>query len=521
MTVSPIRILLVDDNVFAVKLLSIQLSEYGYITHIASHGKAALDLLEKNTYSLIISDVHMPVMDGIELLSVIRQNPLYATIPIIIMSSDNDEELMIKMLDSGADDYVIKPIQSRVFLSKIQTILAKHSLQKKILSKQLQYHFTNTQSVVFICVSDAAFRHETLSLLMQSLPAQCIVIGTPQDFQMQFAEHSDVCLFVYDSVLWLHAEIEKISALYSQQKIPLIYFYESSPVHVYHDQCNVFALSQMSDMQDVVKLLDFVLQMLDSQRKQSQALLKQSVFDSSFVFEREKLCVTERFRISVLHENYNDMPGGDFYEIVEFNARYSFVFIGDIMGKSWSAWLYVPAYLAYIRSTIKFLSARNIKELLSSPHKIINLLNSYFAKDLQLSNVFSTLTVLVLDNELGKIILSSAGGIFPLYYSSVSNQIQDVRIAGMLLGIDATTEYSKVELLCSSKDVLGVYTDGYIEIENTDTSKLLGKESVKKVFTNFVTGTNRLAQDFDSEYMKYFSVSKHTDDRTMVIVECL
>src|SRR5690606_8076542 len=117
------------------KLLAIQLSEYGYISHIAPHGKAALELLEKNTYSLIISDLHMPIMNGITFISIVRKNPLYTNVPIVVMSSDEHEDTAVTLLEAGADDYIAKPVQMRIFLSKIQSILAKHIAKNKEIGR--------------------------------------------------------------------------------------------------------------------------------------------------------------------------------------------------------------------------------------------------------------------------------------------------------------------------------------------------------------------------------------------------
>jgi len=112
-----VRILIVEDNVFTAKLLTIQLSEYGYISHTASSAEAALDLLEKNTYTLILCDLYLPEMSGLSFLNHIRKDILYADIPFLIMSSDNTESTIVRLLQAGADDYITKPIQTKVFVS--------------------------------------------------------------------------------------------------------------------------------------------------------------------------------------------------------------------------------------------------------------------------------------------------------------------------------------------------------------------------------------------------------------------
>ncbi|MCK9561748.1 MAG: fused response regulator/phosphatase [Bacteroidales bacterium] len=518
MNAHTIRILLVENNAVAAKLLAIQLSEYGYISHIAPHGKAALELLEKNTYSLIISDLHMPIMNGITFISIVRKNPLYTNVPIVVMSSDEHEDTAVTLLEAGADDYIAKPVQMRIFLSKIQSLLAKHIAKNKVISQQLAQHLSLTQAVVIVCMNTPD--NDFAKALLCSVSSEVIVVASAQEFQLQIAEHDDVCIIVDSEVTWLLHEIECMQNFKIAGKIPLLYVYESNAQSPYDTLCNVFPVPRQTDFQEMCRIVNFVLQMLESQKAKSLSLLKQAVMHSSFVFEREFEYKTSAFTVSILHENCNDMPGGDFYEVVTFNERYSFVFLGDIMGKSWGAWFYVPAYLAYIRSTIKFISARNIKELAAAPHKILNLLNSYFAKDLQLSNVFTTLTLAVIDNEEQRIILSNAGGIYPLFYSNQTKMITDVRISGILMGIDGTSEYSKLELSCEVGDAVCMYTDGYVESTNEQTSKLIGIQGVKEVFAECISSNLSKASEFDEEYMNHFSIQKNEDDRTSIIIRC-
>jgi CheY-like chemotaxis protein len=514
-----IRILIVEDNVFTAKLLTIQLSEYGYISHTASSAETALELLKKNTYTLILCDLYLPKMNGLSFLNLIREDILYADIPFLIMSSDDEENTIVRLLQAGADDYITKPIQTKVFVSKIQNLLAKQTAKKRSISQKLERQLTENETTFLVCSE-----HDTdlfFTKLAQNTSYIFEYVNTAHDFLYILETKNAVCVCVTEDVSWLIKELEKSNEI-TIGKFLLIYItpYESLTNSVYDSYCNVLYLNRNASREEIMRNMTFVSTIIESEKAKSMVFIKESIQQSGFLFDSEFEYSTGQFSISLFHKNYNDMPGGDFYEVVDFNERYTFVFVGDIMGKSWSAWFYLPVYLAYIRSTIKFLSARNITELAAAPHKILNMLNSYFAKDLQLSDVFTTLTLAVIDNQDNKIILSNAGGIHPLLYSKKKNSIQNIRVSGMLMGIDSSTSYSKIEIECVPGDVLCLYTDGYIEVTQQASSKMIGNEGMQNILDVFVRQSKQTAHEFDSLFHHYFEIQSVDDDRTCAIILC-
>ena len=256
------------------------------------------------------------------------------------------------------------------------------------------------------------------------------------------------------------------------------------------------------------------------QRNKTQYIssLKRALLQSSFVFERYKEEDFCNFKISMLHENFEDIPGGDFYEVFDFQKRYKVIFMGDIMGKSWSAWMYVPIYLAYIRSTIKFLTSRNLNNILQAPEKILRMLNQYCAKDLQLSEVFTTLSLIVIDSVEEKIIISSAGGISPIFYNSETNSINEIELKGNLLGINLESEYLKTTIPCKSGDVCMFYSDGYSEAFESTTNQMVGRNKMKHIFTSFIQKKLQSSLDFETEYLNQSTIQIFNDDRSLLLL---
>ena len=122
---SDIKILLVDDEPDIIEILTYNLSKEGYQVFSAYNGKQALDVASKIIPNLIILDVMMPVMDGIETCQNLRKDRRYQDTIIMILSARSEDYSHLKAFDVGADDYVNKPIKPKVLNSKISALLRR------------------------------------------------------------------------------------------------------------------------------------------------------------------------------------------------------------------------------------------------------------------------------------------------------------------------------------------------------------------------------------------------------------
>ncbi|OOH91305.1 DNA-binding response regulator [Pasteurellaceae bacterium 15-036681] len=123
------KILLVDDDIDLTELLAELLSLEGFDIHTVHNGQDALDELEFQNYDLILLDVMMPVLNGIETLKIIRQK--YA-IPVLMLSARDDEIDRVLGLELGADDYLPKPFNDRELVARIKAILRRTAVIKPI-----------------------------------------------------------------------------------------------------------------------------------------------------------------------------------------------------------------------------------------------------------------------------------------------------------------------------------------------------------------------------------------------------
>jgi len=120
-----IKILLVDDEPDIIEFMEYNLKKEGYEVITAANGTEALKLNEKHRPQLIILDIMMPAMDGIEACRNIRANPAYKDTLIAFLTARNEDYSQIAGFDVGADDYINKPIKPRVLISRIKGLLRR------------------------------------------------------------------------------------------------------------------------------------------------------------------------------------------------------------------------------------------------------------------------------------------------------------------------------------------------------------------------------------------------------------
>lgn len=122
---SAIKILIVDDEPDILDLLEYNLEQNGFEVHRASNGLEAIEVAKKVLPKMIILDIMMPQMDGIETCRKLRENSQFIQTHIIFLTARTEEYSEVAGFDAGADDYIPKPIKPRVLISRINAILRR------------------------------------------------------------------------------------------------------------------------------------------------------------------------------------------------------------------------------------------------------------------------------------------------------------------------------------------------------------------------------------------------------------
>ena len=116
------RVLAVDDNPSIQKLVSANLQARGYAVTTAATGEDALRRFTPGDYELVLLDLILPGLSGLEVCTQIRQQ---SDVPIIVLSAREDEELKVRALDAGADDYVTKPFSHEELLARVRAVMRR------------------------------------------------------------------------------------------------------------------------------------------------------------------------------------------------------------------------------------------------------------------------------------------------------------------------------------------------------------------------------------------------------------
>ena len=125
------KILIVDDEPDIIEFIHYNLSKEGYTVETASNGLKAIEAASAFDPDLIILDIMMPEMDGVEVCKRLRQNPQFERTLIAFLTARNEDYTQIAALENGGDDYITKPIKPGVLISRIKALFRRNSKGKE------------------------------------------------------------------------------------------------------------------------------------------------------------------------------------------------------------------------------------------------------------------------------------------------------------------------------------------------------------------------------------------------------
>ena len=144
------KILIVDDEPDIVELLDYHLTKEGYKTKTSHNGKEALEVAKDFLPDLILLDLMMPEMDGIDTCVEIRETPQLKGTLVALLTARAEDYSQIAGFDSGADDYITKPIKPRVLVSRIKALLRRKGNQKSQQTINSDLYIDTEKYVVFL-----------------------------------------------------------------------------------------------------------------------------------------------------------------------------------------------------------------------------------------------------------------------------------------------------------------------------------------------------------------------------------
>lgn len=142
------HILIVDDEEDIRLLLQYNLQKEGYQVDAVADGIACMEFIQKQKPALILLDVMMPVLDGIEVCERIKADAQYHDILICFLTARNEDYSQIAGLDAGADDYIAKPIKTKVLLSRIKAMLRRGQQNKSFAEPKPSFHINREKYIL-------------------------------------------------------------------------------------------------------------------------------------------------------------------------------------------------------------------------------------------------------------------------------------------------------------------------------------------------------------------------------------
>ncbi len=137
-------VLVVDDNEMNRDMLTRRLERQGYRVEIATNGLIAIDMVEKGSYDLVLLDIMMPEMNGYQVLERLKGNPNTRHIPIIMISALEEMESVVRCIELGAEDYVLKPFNPILLKARVGACLEKKRLHDQEVRYRTQIEQANT-----------------------------------------------------------------------------------------------------------------------------------------------------------------------------------------------------------------------------------------------------------------------------------------------------------------------------------------------------------------------------------------
>lgn len=134
------KILIVDDEPDILEFLRYNLKKEGFAVVTASDGKQALDVADAEHPDLIILDIMMPELDGVETCRALRTKKEFSRTPIAFLTARDEDFSQITALDVGGDDYITKPIKPRVLISRIGALLRRSGLEEPANESIIKIH---------------------------------------------------------------------------------------------------------------------------------------------------------------------------------------------------------------------------------------------------------------------------------------------------------------------------------------------------------------------------------------------
>jgi sigma-B regulation protein RsbU (phosphoserine phosphatase) len=510
-------ILIVDDDPTIRKLISHHLLKNNFQTHIAESAKEGFQHLENKKIDLVLCDVTMEEMDGFTFCQKVRENENHRMVPFVFVTAKDTLEDKSKAMDVGGDDIITKPFDVKELLIKVRALIRRSDIYKMYgVKKELGEKFEKTSSKIAL-IDDNDSLANLFQYNLNRAGFECEIADNGESgLKLIKSFHPDVIVSDISMPVMDGFRLRKI--LLEDPELKLIPFIFLSARGEEQDLLDGYELDitdyvvKTSGPKVIVAKVSAIIKSLNKERQKVVSELHQAADVMRVKVVPDNNPEFEKFSINHWHVPYHGIPGGDFIDYLQLDDTHFAVVLGDVMGKKWGAWYFAIAYAGYVRSALR--SVLETSET-GSPGKILAKVNKSVYKDAKVSEVFTTLSVLILDNK-NMVLKYSGAGDLPLFYKNASNgSVSKIKSEGMLLGFAENSEFEDSVIELNSNDSFVVTTDGLIESRNVEQQQY-GYKNLTELLSNIKDDEDQLTA-IEKELNKFTGI-KYDDDVSVISI---
>ena len=510
-------ILIVDDDPTIRKLISHHLSKNNFQTYVAESAKEGFEHLKNQNINLVLCDVSMDEMDGYTFCQKVRENENHRMIPFVFVTAKDTLEDKSKAMDVGGDDIITKPFDIEELLLKVRSLIRRSDIYKMYgVKKELAEKFEKTSSkIVLIDDNDSLAKLFQFNLKRAGFECETAENGE-EGLKLIKSFHPDV--IVSDISMPVMDGYRLRKTLLEDPELKLIPFIFLSARGEEQDLLDGYELDitdyvvKTAGPKVIVAKVSAIIKSLSKERQKVVSELQQAADVMGAKVVPNDYPEFEKFSVKHWHVPYRGVPGGDFIDYLQLDENHFAVVLGDVMGKKWGAWYFAIAYAGYVRSALRSVLESGETE---SPGKILAKVNKSVYKDAKVSEVFTTLSILILDNK-NMVLKYSGAGDLPLFYRNASDgSISKIKSEGMLLGFAEDSEFEDEIIELNQYDAFVVTTDGLIESRNKEEEQY-GTANLTNLLAGIKNDEDLLAsiqKDFSD-----FTNENYEDDVSVIVI---
>lgn len=478
----------------------------GFEVNFCKDDETALIKLQQRFFQIIVVNPKLTKQQVSTFIGNVRSIRGYERVPVLVLAESNVDNSAARFLDEGADGYVIKPFTEELLFSHLNLFLRRQIFRRFHQNEYLKRDLNTERGNIILCSTSK----EILDIPVKGIEAEVLVVTNENELFKTLFSHNIWLVLMGVHAKWALPLVGKIKND-EAFNVQLILLRNNNVLDV--EVVNFF--NQGGDDITSVNKPAFILTQQINSRIERELYYKEK-YVNALRTAASKLPIRSESKlnihygtwgISAFHEYHDQIPGGDFYEVIVINENQRVIIIGDVMGKKWDAWFFSLAYLGYIRSTLRNLAYQQFVD----PAKLLNALNDSIFRDFKLSEVFTTLSAVLIDKENSTAQIASAGGLPVIHVQSKQVAFKTLHPKGTLLGLNENEVYENIQVTLETGDALYLFTDGYLE-SNANIEKmgqlLAANQDIKQ------------AQAVD-DIIKNESFYTSEDDRTMVRITLL